>query len=141
MADVYVDGNVYKNRVTEPTIEDIAPGRVLFYAFNGTLYQMDETGTKTTIGTIITAEGVPVTTLEISGGIPTSVVPDTDNSYDLGSTTHSFKSVHVGGSELNIVGDRLHVDTKGVYTEENITVSTSAPSGGVDGDIWYTVAP
>ena len=130
-AGVFTEDNIIVAETSEPT------GGVdgdIWFVVNATGAPIPVGG-----GTDVTANGVSLETLELSGGISTSLVPDTSGAYDLGNSDLPFSSVHIGPSELNTQDNRLHVNTSGVYTEDNITISTSStPTGGEYGDIWYT---
>lgn len=58
------------------------------------------------------------------GGTPLSIV-----NGGTGSTT--------AGAALTALGVQSYVQTAGQNSQGNKTVSTSTPTGGSDGDIWY----
>lgn len=85
-------------------------------------------------GTQITNSGVDVSTMELSGGIPTSLVPDASGAYDLGSAEKPWRelylignTIYLGDKPVSLTGNRLTFNTTKTlaYTDEVEAVSSS----------------
>jgi len=98
--------------------------------------------------------------LPLSGGTLTgtlnsqSAIPTASNAYDLGSSANPYRIVHVRTSielgaasdttvtrksagTIAVEGDALFSHASSSYTSAKVTFSTSAPTGGANGDIWF----
>lgn len=81
-------------------------------------------------GTQVTAEGVDVTTMELSGGIPTSLVPDTSGVYDLGSAENPWRSGYFTNESIFIGNDKLST-SNGQLLVNDSPISSESVSGAV----------
>lgn len=59
------------------------------------------------LGTQVFSDGIFVNTMELSGGIPTSLVPDTSGAYDLGSSERPFKDLYLTNNSIYLGDDVL----------------------------------
>ena len=100
-------------------------------------------------------------TIEPKGTIKADLIPETDGTYDLGSSTKEWQDLHIDGTANieSLVADTADINggtvdgisslsvsaatismsgyTIGSNAKNNRTVSTGDPSGGSDGDIHY----
>ena len=102
-------------------------------------------------------------TVTFTGKVATDILPSADGSYDLGGTGAEWQDLHIDGtanidalvadgtyalsgsgtiagcSSLTLTGTTISMSgyTIGSNAEGTRTVSTSAPSGGANGDIHY----
>ena len=102
-------------------------------------------------------------TVTFTGKVATDILPSADGSYDLGGTGAEWQDLHIDGtanidalvadgtyalsgsgtiagcSSLTLTGTSINMSgyTIGSNAEGTRTVSTSAPSGGANGDIHY----
>jgi len=100
-------------------------------------------------------------TIEPKGTIKADLIPETDGTYDLGSSTKQWQDLHIDGTANidSLVADTADINggtvdgisslsvsaatismsgyTIGSNAKNNRTVSTGDPSGGSDGDIHY----
>ena len=100
-------------------------------------------------------------TIEPKGTIKADLIPQTDGTYDLGSSTKEWQDLHIDGTANidSLVADTADINggtvdgisslsvsaatismsgyTIGSNAKNNRTVSTGDPSGGSDGDIHY----
>jgi len=84
------------------------------------------------------------------------LVPANNSAWDLGSSTFAFRHAYINGTvelghatdtsltrkaagSLGVEGRAALVMADTGFTQSRVTVSTSAPSGGVDGDVWLKV--
>ena len=70
---------------------------------------------------------------------PTGEPNQMEQDFDL----NGYKILNAGDIEIN--GVNVVTEMQSIYDNylgitQNVTVSTSAPSGGSDGDIWFTVS-
>lgn len=92
----------------------------------GKLYVVDETGQSTEVGsgsgggTQITATTIDVSAMELSGGIPTSLVPDASGAYDLGSAERPWRELYLVGNTIYMDGEPLSVqDNRLLFGKNN----------------------
>lgn len=140
------DGNVTTDGVITLTALTSAGGNYL--AVNGSGEIIDsgvEIGGGGGDATTITADGSNVTTMELSGGIPTSMVPEVSGVYDLGSPSLTWRhlyinqnSLYMGANQVSSDGSTLSVNSTKLMTG-NKTISPSFPTGGQNGDVWFQV--
>jgi len=100
-------------------------------------------------------------TIEPKGTIKADLIPETDGTYDLGSSTKEWQDLHIDGTANidSLVADTADINggtvdgisslsvsaatismsgyTIGSNAKNNRTVGTGDPSGGSDGDIHY----
>ena len=100
-------------------------------------------------------------TIEPKGTIKADLIPETDGTYDLGSSTKEWQDLHIDGTANidSLVADTVDINggtvdgisslsvsaatismsgyTIGSNAKNNRTISTSDPSGGSDGDIHF----
>lgn len=78
--------------------------------------------------------------LSRSGNAPNQMGADIDlNGNDiLNGGTATFSGIEVGGVDFLAAMQTIYDDYLNIT--QNVTVSTSAPSGGNDGDIWFKVS-
>lgn len=88
-------------------------------------------------GTQITSNGSNVSTMELSGGIPNSLVPDTSGAYDLGSEDLAWRNAYVTDTlKLGAGSARLHSFSRNGVTGNGQVVDIFPTSLG-GGAHWY----
>ena len=74
-------------------------------------------------GTLITADSIELSTLELSGGIPTSLVPDTSGVYDLGSADKPWRELYLEGNTIYLGGKPLGISNNRLVFETSKTLA------------------
>jgi hypothetical protein len=73
--------------------------------------------------------------------VSTNIIPDTDITYDLGSTTHKFKDLYLDGSTLNLGNQTIKATATGIEVPE-LKIGTGTNSvkltAGADGKLTTT---
>ena len=69
--------------------------------------------------------------VSINGNITGNLIPSTNVTYDLGSSTRRWKDLYLSGSTINLGGQTLSADTSGISVAGNITGGNLISSGVV----------
>jgi hypothetical protein len=84
--------------------------------------------------TLLTNNGSDIETMELSGGIPTSLVPDASGAYDLGSPDRPWRELYLTGNTMYLDGQPIAIDgnrltfqnTKTLAYTDEISASVSS---------------
>lgn len=76
--------------------------------------------------------------------VATNLIPSTNNTYDLGSTSSQWRSLYVGtstiylgGVALGIANSQLTVNGAPIQTSSLVSVGNTAPVTSTTGTLWY----
>lgn len=81
---------------------------------------------------------IPATLSQSLGSLSTSIVPDTDVTYDLGSSTNKFRDLYLSGNTL-VLGDTSISASDGELSVTSPSNPTPAPVGGGSSSTFTTV--
>jgi len=83
--------------------------------------------------------------INLDGTVKGNIVPDTDEAYDLGSSSKKFKDLYLKGTTINLGNQTISASGSGITTSGTLTataVTTTAPStlsGTFTGDVTGSV--